>query len=146
MVINKNAEKRNTMQKELTLEAVQSFDGHPCVEDVYDIVSKRYKAISKATVYRNLASLCDEGMISRVSGCDGRGVRYDSDTHPHGHAVCMECGDIIDIPDASLMEQIKKKASCMEEAGFSVRFHELIFEGICSRCREKEKKNGTERI
>ena len=139
MVINKG-DKRNTMQKELTLDAVRSFDGHPSVEDVYGIVSHRYNAISKATVYRNLASLCDEGLIGRISGCDGRGVRYDCNTEPHAHTVCMKCGDVADVMDSSLMKEISRKADNMRDSGFSVISHELIFEGICPGCREKEKE------
>ena len=134
------------MQKELTLDAVNGFHGHPSVDDVYAMVSSRYSAISKATVYRNLASLCEEGLIGRISGCDGRGVRCDCNTEPHAHAVCMRCGSVFDVADRSLMRDIEEKAGSMEEIGFSVISHELIFEGICSGCREKEKENGTERI
>ncbi len=146
MIINKAVERRNTMQKELTLEAVSSYMGHPSVDDIYKIISEKHSTISKATVYRNLAMLADEGRIGRISSCDGRGVRYDKDVKPHAHAICLHCGAVIDIMDDSLMQEIREKSKKAEAIGFAVQNQELIFEGICSGCKEKENQDGTERI
>ena len=108
------------MQKEITYRAVQSFCGHPSADDIYKVISKEHSTISKATVYRNLASLAEEGRIGKVISVDGGETHYDHRIDKHHHAYCIKW----------------------------LTSHELIFEGICSKCREKEKENdyGTEGI
>ena len=137
-------ERRNTMQKELTYEAVMSYPGHPSADDIYRVISSEHSTISKATVYRNLSLLADEGKIGRVESF-GRGeVRYDHRTERHCHGYCMKCGKVVDIL-LSYDKIAVGEAEPMED-GFIITSHELIFEGICNECREKEKENGTEGI
>ena len=59
-------DRRNTMQRELTYNTVLSYPGHPSAEDIYRVISSRYSTISKATVYRNLNMLADDGKIGKV--------------------------------------------------------------------------------
>ena len=132
------------MQKELTYDAVLHFPGHPSADDVYREISSKYKSISKATVYRNLASLYEDGKIGRVISTDGRETRFDHRIDKHPHAVCISCGNVFDV-DVSYDSDALSKAVCMED-GFAITSHELIFEGICRNCRNKEKENGTEGI
>ena len=42
---------RNTIQRALVLEAVQSLHNHPTSADVYEVVRARHPNISRATVY-----------------------------------------------------------------------------------------------
>ena len=132
------------MQKELTYDAVLRFHGHPSAGDVYREISSRYKSISKATVYRNLAALYEDGKIGRVISTDGREAHFDHRTDKHPHAVCISCGNVFDV-DVSYDKDALSRAVCMED-GFVITSHELIFEGICKDCRKKEKENGTEGI
>lgn len=128
-------ERRNTMQKEITYSAVQSFDGHPSADDIYTIVSKEHSTISKATIYRNLASLYEEGRIGKVIPVGGE-AHYDHRVDKHHHAYCRKCGHVIDVAVSYKEPEIVAEP---EEEGFMITSHELIFEGICSRCRKKEK-------
>ena len=127
------------MQRELTYDAVLHYPGHPSADDVYRVISSRYKSISKATVYRNLAALYEDGKIGRVIPTDGWEARFDHRTEEHAHAVCTFCGNVFDV-DVSYDSTALDKAVCMED-GFEITSHELIFEGICKDCREKEKEN-----
>ena len=52
---------RNTIQRALVLEAVQSLHNHPTSADVYEVVRARHPNISRATVYRNLGVLANRG-------------------------------------------------------------------------------------
>ena len=137
-------ERRNTMQKELTYDAVMAYSGHPSADDIYQMISKEHSSISKATIYRNLSILSDEGKIGRVESFANGEVHYDHRTDKHYHGHCRKCGRVVDI-DLSYDNDFVAKALPMED-GFSITSHELIFEGICRDCREKEKKNGTEGI
>ena len=130
-------ERRNTMQKELTYNTVMSYSGHPSADDVYRIISSEHSTISKATVYRNLSLLTEEGKIGRVESFASGEVHYDHRTEKHYHGYCMKCGKVVDI--SIPCDNIEVKAEAMED-GFSIISHELIFEGICKECRDKEKE------
>ena len=140
----KAMERRNTMQKELTYAAVMVYPGHPSADDIYRMIAAEHSSISKATVYRNLSSLAEEGKIGRVESLAAGEVHYDHRTEHHYHGYCRKCGKVVDI-DVSCDKGLLSQVHPMED-GFSITSHELIFEGICRDCREKEKENGTEGI
>ena len=60
-------QKRNTIQRQLVISAVRSLSNHPTAEEVYNRIVLDYPDISKGTVYRNLNSLVDSGLLRRVS-------------------------------------------------------------------------------
>ena len=62
---------RNTIQRALVLEAVQSLHNHPTSADVYEVVRARHPNISRATVYRNLGVLANRGEVLRVEVPNG---------------------------------------------------------------------------
>lgn len=59
--------KRNTIQRQLVIAAVRFLADHPTAEEVYDRITMEYPDISKGTVYRNLNSLVESGLLSKVS-------------------------------------------------------------------------------
>lgn len=89
-------ERRNTIQKQLVLEAVAQLHNHPTAEQVYAQVVKEHPTISKATVYRNLASLSEDGRLRHLpmpAGAD----RFDHRLDEHAHIECMACGRLDDV-------------------------------------------------
>ena len=59
--------KRNTIQRQLVIAAVRFLADHPTAEEVYDRITMEYPDISKGTVYRNLNSLVESGLLGKVS-------------------------------------------------------------------------------
>lgn len=134
--------RRNTKQKNLIYQAVIDLKGHVSADDVYRKVSADNPSISRATVYRNLNILSDERKIRRIEPLSHLSEqRFDSLLLPHSHAICLKCGKMIDV-HVEGEEFLDKKARPME-SGFEFTHHELIFEGICMECRDKEKRYGT---
>lgn len=127
---------RQTLQKEVTYNAVMNMMGHPTAEEVYDCVHKAYPHISKATVYRNLSALEDKRVIRRVPKLGNGSDRYDKNIEPHFHAKCIKCGKIFDV--SLPVEGIIENAKVMEDENFNLYSYQLIFEGTCSECRIKE--------
>ncbi len=137
--------RRNTKQKNIIYEAVLDLRGHVSAEEVYLKVSKDHPTISKATVYRNLNVLSNEGKIRKIEPSSlFTERRFDFTLMQHSHAICKNCGKIIDVYVENEGD-LENKAKPRED-GFLLTSHELIFEGICKECRAKENKNGTERI
>ena len=58
---------RNTIQRQLVLDTVRSMHNHPDAEQVYSEIVKEHPHISKATVYRNLNLLSEQGQIKKVA-------------------------------------------------------------------------------
>ncbi len=126
-------EKRNTVQKQLVLQAVRELQCHPTADEVYQRVAAHHPSISKATVYRNLNSLAEDGLVRRVAMPDAAD-RFDFTVGPHYHIKCAGCGRVIDAP-AAYMPRLD--AEVEKETGFHISRHDLVFEGLCPACREK---------
>lgn len=127
---------RNTLQKEVTYNALTSMMGHPTADEIYEKVHENYPSISKATVYRNLTALEEKGMITRVPKVGNGSDRYDYNISPHYHAKCRSCGEIFDVKLSS-QDELMKMAEVMDDQ-FDIQTYNLVFEGICSKCRAKE--------
>ena len=127
---------RQTLQKEVTYNTLMNMMGHPTAEEVYDSVHLSSPHISKATVYRNLSALEKKGVIKRIPKLGSGSDRYDKNTAPHFHAKCKCCGRIFDV--SLPVDGIIEKAEVMEDVGFSLNSYQLIFEGTCSECSNKE--------
>ena len=97
MITNKEETmKRNTIHKEIILNAVNELACHVTSETVYDYIHEKYPHISKSTVYRNLRSLADDNLIKKVT-LPGDVDRFDHIIVPHYHARCNKCGKIFDV-------------------------------------------------
>ena len=125
--------RRNTKQRQLVLQAVQSRKDHPTAEQIYEEVHEWDAKISSGTVYRNLNCLSEDGVIChvRVPGAD----RYDLRTDLHYHMFCLKCKKVIDLP---YPYQSYLDAETMERSGYLIMRHRLIFGGICPDCRKRE--------
>jgi len=130
--------KRNTIQKNLVLKAIRHLTSHPTAEEVYLFIRDEYPDISRATVYRNLNSLTEEGQIKRISIADSAD-RFDVTTMPHYHIRCVSCGAFFDLK-IPYFKDIDQKVA--EETGFLMEDHDIVFRGICRSCREEKKAQG----
>ena len=126
--------KRNTFQRTLITEAIHSLN-HPSADDVYAYVSKSHPSISKATIYRNLAKLADDGHILRIRMPNGAD-HFDYQIHKHYHFHCDKCHQLFDIeiPYNEQFNQINPVD------GFIINNHSLTFSGICDKCHPSNNK------
>ena len=106
---------RNTIQRALVLEAVQSLHNHPTSADVYEVVRV----------------LANRGEVLRVEVPNGAD-RYDFLNKPHYHAKCRICGGVFDI-DMPYQDDIVSQVS--DAHGFTIEHHEIIFDGVCAHCK-----------
>ena len=90
-------EKRNTIQKQLVLDAVFRLANHPTAEEVYAEVARSHPTVSKATVYRNLGSLSEDGLLRHIK-MPGGADRFDHMLLEHHHIICTRCGCFADAP------------------------------------------------
>ncbi len=125
-----------THQRLEILHVLASAKDHPSAEDVYKRVKPKIPPISFDTVYRTLALFERYGVIARVQHFDDR-TRYDPNTTPHPHMVCVNCKKIDDfywpgLGDMDIPEGTK---------GWGlIRSTHVELRGTCRECLEREKK------
>ena len=124
---------RKTIQQKLVLDAVKTLHNHPTMDQVYEEVQQRYPEIGRATVYRNLLQLSDEGKISAVA-LPVSPMRYDDRTSPHYHFRCRQCGDILDV-DVDLGNILENKINAPD--GIVIEAFNILFSGLCQRCNSQ---------
>ena len=122
--------KNYSRQREAILRVLKNSKSHPTAMQVYNEVKKEIPNISLGTVYRNLATLNENGDIISIAVGDGN-EHYDGDVSPHIHLRCRCCGGIEDLVLASDPASVLAKQS-----GFDSETSVYIVYGRCKQCRE----------
>jgi len=129
---------RMTQQREIILQELEKFPGHPTADELYEKVKKKLSRISLATVYRNLEILTEAGRVSKIE-ISGRQKRFDSELHHHDHVFCLNCRrvDNIDLEKKS-RAALKPKSLC----GYAIEGYRIEFKGTCPDCLTKKQPKG----
>ena len=133
-VTHKIRKRRNTIQRRKTLSAVQKLNTHATAEDIYERLHVEMPELSLSTVYRNLKSLADEGLVSVTDLGDGL-VFEAVKTKSHHHLVCLNCKKVISL-DHSYVEPFFNQ---IEKQGFSLVTSHLALYGYCADCQSEDK-------
>ena len=129
-----------THQRRVIYETVMSLDGHPSPELIYDAVRKKIPSISLATVYKNVRTFLESGMLREVSMHHGS-IRVEPNECEHYHLVCTRCRGITDLDPATVHVQALTRKR--ELQGFQIARISVDVLGICSACAAKESKLAT---
>lgn len=102
---------------------------HVMPQELYDGLKTQFPSMSLNTVYMTLSQFEESGLLQRFY-VDGRAV-FDSNTVPHDHAFCRNCGTLADLPqrdDAAL--------SASDLPGWKVEGASRLWSGLCPDCRK----------
>jgi Fur family peroxide stress response transcriptional regulator len=80
---------------------------HPTIDELFEKVREEHPTVSLATVYKNLNTLKEEGLVAEINTPNGK-MRYDIFSMPHIHVVCANCGKIEDVPCDLAYDQYQK--------------------------------------
>ena len=125
--------KRNTIQRQLVIAAVRFLADHPTAEEVYDRITMEYPDISKGTVYRNLNSLVESGLLGKVSVPSGAD-RFDHILARHYHIKCTRCGKFMNVENFSYIPDMDGKVA--DVTGYKMNHHDIVFSGLCPECQK----------
>ena len=118
-----------THQRRVIFQAVTAKPGHYSPEEVYDAVREQIPSISLATVYNNLKTFVEAGILREVSPHHGT-LRVDPNLQPHHHLVCRKCKSITDI-DAKYLDPVKVRRA---PPGFKIEQFSVDILGTCAKC------------
>jgi len=124
--------KRNTIQRQLILDALKKLNIHATAEQVYDYVVTEHPSISKATVYRNLNYMVESDELLNIGSFHGA-THYDHNCHEHHHFICDCCERVFDVNN--YLPDIRGQLADMD--GFEIRGYTLNFNGLCRDCKSE---------
>ncbi len=119
-----------TPQRLAILRCLEGNTDHPSAEDIFRAVAKKFPTMSFATVYNTLETLRRKGSILELT-IDPARKRFDPNTIPHHHLICLTCKRIVDIHNAFDLEVPDAKRSDFELVGNHIEFY-----GVCPKCRK----------
>lgn len=108
----------------------QRRGAHLSMSDVYNLARSRRPGIGFTTVYRALARLRAEGLVSQIALPGADCAFYETAGAPHAHFRCTRCGIILDV-DSPLSQSL---ADLGAGAGLRVERVEVTFHGLCAKC------------
>ena len=132
--------KYKTKQKEILMNYLASMPGeHFTAGDICEYFRSQGEPIGKATVYRRLESLVDEGILNKytVDGTSPACFEYmGPDSHGEDHVCfhckCEKCGKLIHL-HCSEMQEIQEHL--YKSHKFRMDPKRTVFYGICDDCK-----------
>ncbi len=123
-----------TKQRQTVLCVIREVDGHLTANQVFDAARRLLPGISFATVYNSLNYLKNEGLIGEIKF--GRDANlYDRKLTRHDHALCNNCGKLVDLELTIPNELLEEAAS---RSKFNPETIELTLRGLCPDCSEQK--------
>lgn len=128
-------QERNTVQKEIIYSALCRMGNHPTADEVYRSVHENHPTISRATVFRVLNKLSENGSIMKVNISNGAD-HFDHQVFQHYHAHCKCCGKVMDVKLAPIL--ILEENNIEADGQFDITGYSLQFNGLCKNCSLNE--------
>jgi Fur family transcriptional regulator, peroxide stress response regulator len=118
-----------THQRCVLYRALAETGLHLSPEALYERVRREIPAISLGTVYKNIKTFVDAGILHEI-GLPHESLRLDANLAPHHHLVCRRCKTIFDLSDADL-EPLDLR---QKPRGFRMERYRLEITGLCAGC------------
>ncbi len=124
---------RYSKQRETVMKVLDKINYHPTVDELYDIVKKKYPKVSLATIYRNVEQLTEMGKIWKIE-LPNDPARYDGNMEIHHHIKCTKCSSVNDVWMKNKLDDLIDLKEI--ENNFSITGYKIEFEGICDQCNK----------
>jgi len=104
---------------------------------VSDGLGKELPNIGSSTIYNTLNTFVDHHLVVELQNGDGS-THYDYFGSPHYHAICTNCGRIVDVtyPGFSDTEKSLEKKTA-EISGYMISGNHMEVYGLCPECQIK---------
>lgn len=128
----KGAQLRVTPHR-LAVISVIANKGEPLtVQTIFDTLRKKY-SIDQATIYRNLLSLHESGLLRRLDFNHGH-AHYELETGaPSSQFVCNKC-ETIEKLSSQEIDEVIKRISKKSKKFKSLSSHTIEIYGVCKQC------------
>ena len=127
--------RRQTKQRTLIWDVLAAATGnHLSVADVEAAVRAAGSPLHRATVYRTLDRLVDDGLLTRTN-FGHEGSQYEiAHRYRHHHLVCEHCGKVEHVRHQTMRSAIQRIEAT---SGFDLAQATLSLHGRCSDCQRR---------
>lgn len=123
-----------TPQRVAIYEMLTGTTAHPGAETIYEALKVEFPTLSLNTVYSTLQALVDAGLLRKLAMRENM-YRYDANTLPHSHFICVRCGSVTDLGPLVDEELKKIQPALTKKIGGLILDHEHHFYGYCAECK-----------
>ena len=120
--------RRNTASKQQVLNTLKSYGSAMS----HDMITSEITGFDRATIYRVLNRFCDDGIVHRIVGDDGKqyfalciNCAEKKHKHNHFHFRCTQCGKV---------ECLQGEIKVSLPADYALHNFNGVVSGLCSRC------------
>lgn len=119
---------RVTPQRIAVLSFMDTHREHSTADEIYLSLKQEFPSLSAATVYNTLRAFMEAGIVKELRNGD-HASRFDINTTPHHHFVCVRCGHMTDVelPEIPV-------AKIARDHHFEVLDYHVEIKGVCSAC------------
>ena len=128
---------RITHQRLITVDVLMEAREAQTVAQIFQEIEKRESCIGLDTVYRNLNTLVELGIINQIGGSGKTGSRFELADGHHHHIVCSQCGQMECLHHCPVDEDRLQKE--VARTGFTLSAHRLELFGLCQECQKIKK-------
>lgn len=128
----------DTKQREMILACLQDNQNeHLTADEIYDILKRRELKVGKATLYRFLKLMEENGEIKKFRFSEKSAACYqylgkNTVCNTHYHLMCEVCSKVIHIESRQLDNFID---SIEKDEQFQIDVKKTVFYGLCAKCR-----------
>lgn len=132
-----NGGKYRTKQREIILNLLENNQNrHMTAEEVILLLQEQNTPVGKATVYRYLDCLVEQGIIRKFVAPEGKGACYQyASAHEtcnmHYHFKCEKCNKLFHV-ECHYLDGIAKHV--FNDHQFKINNSRTIYYGICKDC------------
>ena len=130
---------RNTQQGNAIRQVLKKAGRPLSPREIFGKAHREVSGLGIATVYRNLKSLQEEGLVNTVE-LPGQPPRWElaADKHHH-HFLCNTCDKLFEIN--ACPEDLQR----LLPEGYILEDHDILLRGQCSACSRKSSLQDTKR-
>jgi len=113
-------------------------------KELYNHLKEKDIAINLSTVYRNLETLSEDGLVQKFQGSDGKTAAFkymekSCGCHHHFHIQCTKCGILLHL-DCEFMNEYMNKfiGHLAVHHNFALELNSSMLYGLCDTCKAED--------
>ncbi|HEY5520035.1 MAG TPA: Fur family transcriptional regulator [Candidatus Limnocylindrales bacterium] len=133
-----NTATRVTAPRRALVEMIAARRGHFTAADLIADAEARNVKVGRATVFRTLDLLAEQGSLERLDLPSGEHAYVAcAPREHHHHVVCRRCARSVEVADQGLQAVVQQIGA---KSGYVIESHRLELYGLCPECQADEAK------